>query len=340
MSKHLIVRLSAIFLLPAAILLANQSLDRSGVYASADRLIRLPDGSDLIFHRPLPPDGKPPLIDAMMISPRDRDDDRAFRLAAWIPGEILEGTQGQLISGAMSGDGKWLAFIGGWASSRDRRGHNGLFVLRQDEQSRYWRVRSWFDAPGLTLGEVLFGPGDTLVVTTQEQTTGGAAPLLTVYSFAGQKLGAAVSLPRHGDPAAARFARESRLARVSDSRYAVLDPETMAIHFVDVHLNGVTVVATEKARIQLPFDAEHCSVFDVLPDGGAVVARTVIANHRGHTVITRIGGTGVVGQTELTETFRYGYVNQWELHGFVGPHDTAVKEHVVDLSRIPAVAPH
>lgn len=290
------------------------------MYEVGTRLVRLGDGSDLLFFAPSGRDGKPPALHAALFSTRGQAENRGFRLELWIPGEVLEGTHTQLLSADMSPDHRMIVFVGGWAGAGDRRGHNGIFVLRQEEKSRYWRNIAWFDVPGVTLGEVAFGPADTLLVTTHEQRpNGGPAPILTVYSLTGQKLGSFLEDPQHGGAAAARFPRQARIARIDETKYAVLDPESATVRFIQVAMNGTQVSVRETHKVNVPFDLQQCVIaaFDVLPDGRPVVARTSVEDHKGKTSLAIIDPTtGTVEESEMPKTWRFGTVAGGEFHGF------------------------
>lgn len=75
---------------------------------------------------------------------------------------------------------------------RDRRGHSGVFLLQQEPKSGYWRVKSWFEVPGASPGDIAFSPDDTLLLLAQKgRAEGGPAPILTIFPYSGQNLGAA-----------------------------------------------------------------------------------------------------------------------------------------------------
>src|SRR5881409_805057 len=151
---------------------------RSIWFQNAERLIRLPDGSEvLLINRPAP--NERVSVDASIVSPKGRDYDTNFRVVKWIPGEVAEGTTGQIYSVAMSDDHDWLAVVGGWMG-RDGRGHNGVFILRRQAQPNfdYWQLKSSFDVRGMTIGEIEFGPGGTLITTSHEENQGGPAPMI------------------------------------------------------------------------------------------------------------------------------------------------------------------
>jgi len=132
-------------------------------YTAAQRVIPLPDGSEMLIYQPDP--RKPPATRVYIVSPDGPEGDRSFSLEMLIPKEIAAGFPGQIRGGAMSPDHQWLAVVGSWRGAKDQAGHNGVFVLKLDDQGgKFWRLKSWFEVPDLAAGEVAFGPDDLLTV--------------------------------------------------------------------------------------------------------------------------------------------------------------------------------
>jgi hypothetical protein len=288
------------------------------VYDLTSRIIPFSDGSQLLLYRPDPPDGRPPAMQAFFVSKDGREHDQNLRLEQFILSEISPGSFGQIRGGAMSSDGQWLALVGGWASVHDHRGHNGIFVLQRRNGS--WGVKSWFDLPGITIGDVAFGPDDTLALMTQPtRAEGGAAPILTIYSLSGQNLGSFLETPGHAN-AADTSTMTSRLQQIGESSYAVLDTATDSVRFLRLATSGRTVTATETKRVPVPFSTERMNIvaFDAHPDGRMVFARSFgDASHHAKTVVTIVKGDGKVAEEWTSPQYwRYGYLKDGALYGY------------------------
>src|SRR5207248_1192571 len=120
--------------------------ERRYLYDAAQRVIGLPDGSQVLIYQPDLPNERPPAMRVFIVAPgADRDRDRSFRLETFIENEIAADYPGQIRSVAMSPDHQRLAFVGGWFSARDKHGHNGVFVLRWKDSASTWVLQSWFD---------------------------------------------------------------------------------------------------------------------------------------------------------------------------------------------------
>jgi hypothetical protein len=303
-------------------------------YEAAHRLIRFADGSDLLFYFPNPPEGGAPLIDALMVSSRGRDEDRAFRLSTFIPNEVLEGTFGQLTSAAMSEDHQWLAFVGGWAGARDHRGHNGVFLLKE-QKSGAWRVQSWFDVPGVDLGEIAFGPDDTLLLTAQKGTAeGGSAPMLTLFSFSGQNLGWFVDSPHHGNWNVRPGSRDARIVSLGNGDFAIYDPETSLIRYVHLALNGRSASVKQTQTVPIPFSVDHVNLvaFDARPDGVVTLARTIVESSRARTIVTRSDHQGrLLEEWQAPNVWKYGYAERSTFHGYSAPLQQPVEISTVSV---------
>jgi len=288
------------------------------VYDLTNRIISFGDGSQLLLYQPDPPNGRPPSMQAFLVSKDGRGHDQNLRLEQFILSEISPGTSGQIRGGAMSADHQWIALVGGWASVHDHRGHNGIFLLQHANET--WRIKSWFDLPRITVGDVAFGPDDTIAVLTQPtKPEGGVAPILTIYSYSGQNLGSFLDAPGHAN-AADTSTMTSRLTQISESSYAVLDTATDAVRFFRLTTSGRTVNAAETKRVPVPFLTDRTNVvaFDAHPDGRVVLARSFgDVNHRAKTVVTVVEGDGKVAAEWTSPQFwHYGYVENGTLHGY------------------------
>ncbi|MEK6373666.1 MAG: hypothetical protein AABO58_13325 [Acidobacteriota bacterium] len=290
--------------------------ERPLAYSNAQRLIRLADGSHLVLvNRPAPKE--PIAIDGDFISTKGASYDASLRVAHWIPDMLADGTVGQIYSAAMSDDHQLLAVSGGWMG-RDGRGHNGVFLLRREAQADfdYWRLTSWFDVRGMTISEIEFGPGDTLITTShEEQPDDGAAPLITVFSFSGQKLGSFIN----GTARSPSSSRLTRIVKTRPSSYAVYDPDNALLRHVTVELveKRVEVRQTGTVPISFPQAKSYLLAFDVLRDGRVAVARTVVQqDRRGQTLVSLLTSEGkVIEEWRSPRVWRYAYV---ENHVFRG----------------------
>lgn len=294
------------------------------VYDLTNRIISFGDGSQLLLYQPDPPNGRPPSMQAFFVSKDGHDHDQNLRLEQFILSEISPGTSGQIRGGAMSADHQWMALVGGWASVHDHRGHNGVFLLQRANGT--WRNKLWFDLTGITIGDVAFGPDDTLALLTQPtRQEGGAAPILTIYSYSGQNLGSFLDTPGHAN-AADTSTMTSRLVQVGESSYAVLDTSTDAVRFFRLTTSGRTASAAETKRVPVPFITDRMNVvaFDARLDGRVVLARSFgDANHRAKTVVTVVEGDGKVAEEWTSPRYwRYGYLENGTLHGYerMGPN--------------------
>lgn len=265
---------------------------------AARRIIRLADGSDLLIYEPLPRDHqRPPQMDAYMLSSRGAEEDRNFRLSVWIPDQMAADTYGQITSAAMSGDHQWLAFVGGWSGKSDKRGHNGVFLLQQEPKTRSWRVKSWFDLQGTCVGDIAFGPNDTLLLLAQK-------PSILVYTFSGQNVGSFI------DPLAQPASTvNARLVRVGDHSYAIYDPENAQVRFIEVTATGKDF--REIRSVPLPFTTDRVNLvgFDPRPDGRVVLARSLVEAGRGKTIVTVLDAKGSVAEEwQAPRTWSYGVI--------------------------------
>jgi hypothetical protein len=314
----------------AGIVLSDKTMAPSAAYAgyyhSARRVIQLADGSDLILYEPLPRDERPPAIDAFMISARGVDEDRSFRLSVWIPEQIQPDTYGQITGAAMSSDHRWLAFVGGWAGVRDHRGHSGVFLLQQEPKSGYWRLKSWFDVPGVSLGDMAFGPDDTLLLLAQKgRPEGGPAPILTVFSYSGQNLGWFLDDPEHGNWMVTPCTNaEGRIVRIDEKTYGIYDPESSQVRTVEVTHAAEKVAVRQTKSVPLPFPRERVNLvgFDPRPDGRVTIARSIFetlptGKRRLRTVITVLNPNGqVADEWQAPNNWTYGYASGGTLHGY------------------------
>lgn len=338
--RHWIFALSLVMALPACGAITQQAAvstppaEQHIFYEAAHRLVRLADGSDLLFYFPNPPEGGAPLIDALMVSSRGRDEDRSFRLSTFIPKEVLDGTFGQLTSAAMSEDHQWLAFVGGWAGGGDHRGHNGVFLLKE-QKSGAWLVHSWFDVPGVDLGEIAFGPDDTLLLTAQKGTPdGGSAPMLTVFSFTGQNLGWFIDSPRHGEWNVRPGSRDTRIASLGNGDVAIYDPETSLIRYVHIELKGSSVSVKQTQSVPIPFPVDRVNLvgFEARPDGEVTLARTIVESGRARTIVTKIDPQGsVVEEWQAPNVWKYGYAEKGAFHGYSAPFRKPVEISTVNV---------
>jgi hypothetical protein len=281
------------------------------VYEATQRIIGLPDGSQALIYVPDRIEGRPPgLCVYLVASSSDRNRDRSFQLEQLIPDEIEKDYPGQIRSVAMSPDHKSLVAVGGWFSSRDKRGHNGIFVLRLDEvHGKVWRLKSWFDVTDRAVGDVAFGPNDLLLAVTRPHDSSDEAPApLTLYTTAGKNAGSfvrsSVSRPR---------ILENRLLRVDETTYAMFEPDAAQIRFVGLRKHTVEPIR----RLPLPFATQPINVvgFDAWPDGRALIARTDASVKK--TLVTVIEPSGKAADHEMPHLWRYGYVDpDHVLHGF------------------------
>jgi hypothetical protein len=286
-------------------------------YDSAYRVIALTDGSQLLMYRPDVPDGRPPSMQAFLVSASGHAQDHNFRLEQFIREEILPNTFGQIRGAAMSDDHQWIALTGGWASVRDQRGHNGVFVLQRDNMAN-WRLKSWFDLPGMGIGDIAFGPDDTLVVLTQQaKPEGGAGPILTLFSYAGQNLGSFISSPGHAN-IFDNSTFQSRLVRMANGDYAVYDSSASQVRFLNLKSASRHYSISQTKSVPARFaGGGSMVVFDPRPDGEVVFARSIVENRKGKTVITAVNGSGkVVDEWQAPSSWRYGYSDHGKLHGF------------------------
>lgn len=292
---------------------------RNLYYLTATRLIPLPDGSEMIIYQPNPPDEKPPAKRVYIVSPSGPDGDRSFSLELLIPDQIAVDFPGQIRSGAMSSDHQWLAVVGGWRGAKDHAGHNGIFVLKLDDQGgKFWRLKSWFEVPDLAVGEIAFGPNNLLIVTSQPHQPGfGAAPILTLFSPTGQRLGSFVVSLSHGAGSSASL--DMRIVRTGERSYAVYDAETGEVRFVTLTSKPELM---QTRAVKLPFSTKQINLvaFDPRPDGRLVIGRTVVEDRRARTLVTVLDQNGsVIEEWQAPRSWRFGYADdQHLLHGFSG----------------------
>ena len=328
-AHYKLIALSALLALPACagvIATAPPSsypAERRMFYDAAQRVIGLPDGSQVVIYQPDLPNGRPPAMRVFIVAPgNDRDRDRSFRLETFIADEIAGDYPGQIRSAAMSPDHQRLAFIGGWFSAHDKHGHNGVFVLRWKDSGKTWVLQSWFDVPDLALGDIAFGPDDLLLVTSRPHAETSAPSGIIVFTMAGQKMGSFIETPAK--------VLETRLARLSDDAYALYDSQAERVRFL--RLKNTSVV--EERTVPIPFPTERVNLvaFDPRPDGRIVFGRTIVVDHKSKTYVTVVDNAGtVIEEWQPTTAWRLGYADQEHvLHGIEttsrpGPTVAAVK---------------
>jgi hypothetical protein len=294
--------------------------ERALAYNNATRLIRLSDGSDfLLIPRESPKERTS--IEALLVSPKGRDQDRHFRVSRWISSLIGEGTIGQIYSAALSPDGEWLAVSAGWWG-KDSRGHNGVFMLRHATRGGldFFDLKNWFDVRGLTIGDVEFGPDDTLLTISQENRPDQPSPIVTLFSYAGENLGSFIPSPTHGDPRSASFARLMRLSRTGPSSFVIYDPEAAAARWVHIAATGGQPPrVVEERRTAIPAERPRIAVlaFSALPNGQLLVARNLAENRHPRTVVSVYAPDGKeVENWQSPELWTYGSVERSTLHGY------------------------
>jgi hypothetical protein len=256
----------------------------------------------------------------MMMSAKGREYDMVFIVKEWILKELAGGTGGQIYSGTMSDDHNWLAIVGGWLGS-DRRGHNGVFILQRQPLGpgfEYWKLKSWFDARGMTIGEIEFGPGDTVFTTSHNENPGGSSPLITAFTFEGQKIGSFIASPQHGDLGGAGACRRMRFEKTGPASYALYDPESSSVRFLTVSFStdGPQMRQERTVSIKLPRPSV-VQAFDIADDGRIAVAHTWIDNdHHGHSFVSLFSSTGeVVDEWPSPRVWRYAYFAGHQLNG-------------------------
>jgi hypothetical protein len=289
-------------------------------YEAAHRIVRLSDGSDLLLYRPDPPDERPPSMQAFLVSARGRGDDRNFRLEQWLPDEIAPGSRGQIHSGSLSPDHRWLAFSVGWLSVRDHRGHSGILVLERREGAGNWKLKSWFESPAVSVGDVEFGSDDLLLVLAQRWSPEGrATSILAVYSFAGQELAFLNTPNTHGDrPPSSTY--DSRIVRVNDRTAAVYDLGASLVRYVKMNGDSRHPLLKETRAVPIPFATDRVNLvgFDPRPDGRVIFARSVIVEgSKGKTIMTVVDPDGSIAEEwESPKYWAYGYAANGVLHGY------------------------
>lgn len=227
---------------PSATRLYTTDAQRAIVYGEAFRLIRLSDGSDLLLHDTRSPN-EPRSVDGFLASAGGPAHDRPLRTSILLPrGVVAEGTSGHIYSASMSDDHQHLALVVGWLGASDNRGHNGVVVLKKTDRGGVWlwdRV-SWFDVKGMTIGEIAFGPGDLLIVTSRNEAEPRAA--VTLFSRDGTKL---ATFAGDGAPAKRTWSPHyMRLARISADSYALYDPESSVVRVLTIGSNAPSASAT------------------------------------------------------------------------------------------------
>lgn len=299
--------------------------ERALSYNRATRLVRLSDGSDFLLMPHESPNERVS-IEGLLVSAKGRDSDRAFRVSRWIPDLVGDGTIGQIYSAALSPDGNWLATTGGWWG-RDQRGHNGVFLMHRNNRNGldFFDLKSWFDVPGLTIGDIEFGPDDTLLTMSQENRPDLAASIVTVFSYAGQNLGSFISSPTHGDPRSSAFARVMRLSRTGSSSFAIYDPEAAAVRWVRISGGGAHAQVIEERKTPIAAERPRIPVlaFSVSQSGSLILARNVSENGHPRTVVSAYGPDGrEIEKVQPTDLWTYGSADQSTVHGYSKPHST------------------
>jgi len=294
-------------------------LERALAYNAATRLIRLSDGSDfLLIPRESP--NERTSIEAWLVSPKGRDQDRHFRVSRWISAAIGEGTIGQIYSAALSQDGEWLAVTAGWWG-KDSRGHNGIFMLRHAVRGGldFFDLKNWFDVRGLTIGDVDFGPGDTLLTISQENRPDQSSPIVTLFSYAGENLGSFIPSPNHGDPRSAGFARLMRLSRTGPSSFVIYDPEAAMARWIHItpNANHPQVIEDRSAPIAAERPRIPVLAFSALPNGHLVVASNLAQDRHPRTIVSVYASDGKeIESWRAPEIWTYGATENSTVHGY------------------------
>ncbi len=250
--------LFAAVLLCASALSADETLsgNKALIYNTAHRIIHLADGSDLLLYNgsQMPHERTP--IFGFLSSARGVEFDRPLRLWQWIPDELAQGTAGQIYGGASAPNGKRLAITGGWLGP-DHRGHNGIFILEWVESgsvSNCWRLRSWFDVKGATVGDIAFGPDDVVLVTWHKESSNEAAATLAAFSWVGQKLAELFPNLAHVDAyAGAADTRYSRIARIAEGSYVMYDSAAQAVRYFELNVDNQRINVVDVMTVPAKF---------------------------------------------------------------------------------------
>ena len=302
---------------------AQAASQRHGlVYQNASRVLPFRDGSEFVIAN-APIEAEPGARTALLVSAKGEEEDRAFSVANWIPRQVAAGTKGQIYSAAMAENGRRIAIVAGWRGAQDERGHNGVFILELRKQGGHddWRLQSWFDVAGSTIGEIEFGPDDTLIVASHDERDAAAVrPLVTLYTYTGVKLGAGLESEKHANFNSAAFARRDRIARVGDAEYAFYDIENGTIRRFSVRADGKSYVIEEKgsgAAVARSDERFNVVAFSPTADGDVVLGRVFSAAGATRTEFTRFTRRGNVVDTVTTdEPWIAGYFGPDSIVGF------------------------
>jgi hypothetical protein len=202
----------------------------------------------------------------------------------------------------------------------DHRGHNGVFVLAREAQPNFdfWRLKSWFDVRGMTISEVEFGPDDMIVTTSYEDIPNSTtSPLLTVFSFAGQRLGSFIDI--EAGVRGASLSRTTRIVKTGPSSYAIYDPGSALIRFVTIKSDQRHPDVRQTRTVPISFsDAKtHWLAFDALPEGQIAIVRTVVdVNRHARTIVSILAPDAkVIEEWQSPRVWQYAYVEDHVLRG-------------------------
>lgn len=298
---------------------------RAIVYGAAFRLIRLADGSDLLLLDKRSPN-EARSVDGFLASVHGPTHDRPLRTSILLPrGVVAEGTSGHIYSASMSDDHQHLALVVGWLGASDNRGHNGVVVLKKTDRGGiyFWERTSWFDVKGMTIGEIAFGPGDQLIVTSRDEKEPAAA--VTLFSRDGTKL---ATFAGESAPATRSWSPHyMRLARISAESYGLYDPESSVVRILGI---GSDASIREQGRVDVPFAARG-NLVDFQSDGGdGFIFVRMPAEAGTGMLVSHVDARGS-RERRSTRSWQIGYVEKRAVHGVLRPGTEGVAVETVPV---------
>lgn len=220
--------------------------DLSSLYGGAYRVTPLADGAELVIAS-LSSDSDPRAIRGVYVQPNDSDLDRLLIASRSIPADQRgDGVFGQILDGTEP-DADHLALTMAWRQ-RDQSVASGVAILRR--AGTFWRPERFFRVSGAA-HTIVTGPNGTLLVAMFDRSKAAeGTDLLTVYDLDGHVLGSGFRLPPGADGGLAII--RARIEHVSGATYAVYDPLSSTVTYLDIAVADGKASFTTRDSIVIP----------------------------------------------------------------------------------------
>jgi hypothetical protein len=109
-----------------------------------------------------------------------------------------------------------------------------------------------------------------------------------------------------------------RIEKIGSASFALYDPETSTVRFLDVKRGGSAVDIHQTRAVPIAFgEKSFLLAFDILADGRIAIARTTIdSEHHGHSWVTTFSPNGQrMDEWASPHVWQYAYAADHTLNG-------------------------